>query len=279
MYCNQLGRKLLLLLCTSVFSINVYAQYTEEEGGVETENGYLRYIGIGGGATYQVMNDPAISPIVYSRVGALPMLSHLKLNDYTYSEISLRASSLNLTHNTDKPAKVYTKTRRALLDYRYLVKLPMEMRYTEVRVGGMLSAMFAYKQADHLVDAAKVYEYALSLGLCGKITRELSFGDKTGFLTWDLAIPFFANISRPYYLNREELADPDNKPGKDFFDNSATGTFGKFFRLNSRAAIMYRLNNGNMLQFAYQWDYTRMKTIHKAYFAEHIVSVTFMFNY
>ncbi len=279
MYYNHLGRKFVLLLCSCVFTINVSAQYTEEEGGVESMLGYLRYIGIGAGATYQVMNDPAISPIVYSRVGALPMLSHLKVNGSTYSEISLRASSLNLTHNTDKPTKVYAKTQRALMDYRFLVKLPTEMRYTEIRAGGMLSAMFAHKRAEHLIDASRVYEYAISLGLCGKITREVTFGDKTGFLTWDLAIPFFANISRPYYLNREEFADPDNKPGKDFFDNATTGTFGKFFRLNSRAAIMYRLTNGNMIQFAYQWDYTRMKTIHKSYFAEHIVSVTFMFNY
>ncbi len=279
MYNNHLGRKLVLLLCSCVFTINVSAQYTEEEGGVESKLGYLRYIGIGAGATYQVMNDPAISPIVYSRVGALPMLSHLKLNESTYSEISLRASSLNLTHNTDKPAKVYAKTQRALMDYRFLVNLPMDMRDMEIRAGGMLSAMFGHKRAEHLVDASKIYEYAISLGLCGKITKEVTFGDKTGFLTWDLAIPFFANISRPYYLNREELADPDNKPGKDFFDNAVTGTFGKYFRLNSRAAIMYRLTNGNMIQFAYQWDYTRMKTIHKAYFAEHILSVTFMFNY
>ena len=217
MYAIHLGRKLVLLLCSCVITINVSAQYTEEEGGVESMMGYLRYVGIGAGATYQVMSDPAISPIVYSRVGALPMLSHLKVNESTYSEISLRASSLNLTHNTDKPAKVFAKTQRALMDYRFLVKLPMEMRDMEVRAGGMLSAMFGYKKADHLVDAANVYEYAISLGVCGKITKEVSFGDNTGFLTWDLAIPFFANISRPYYLNRQELADPDNKPGKDFF--------------------------------------------------------------
>lgn len=279
MYLNDLGRRLALCLCACVLATTAGAQYTEEEGGVESVYGYLRYIGIGAGATYQVMNDPAISPVMYSRVGALPMLSHIKVNPSVYTELSLRASSLNLTHNADKPMKVYAKTQRALMDYRFLFKMPVEMRDMEVRAGGILSAQFAYKKADHLVDASRVYEYAVSLGLCGKITKEITFGEKTSFLTWDLAIPFFANLSRPYYLNREELADPDNKPGKDFFDNAVTGTFGKYFRLNSRLALMYRLTNGNMIQFAYQWDYTRMKTIHKSYFAEHIVSVTFMFNY
>ena len=279
MYRKHPEKKLLLFLCACVLSTQLRAQYTEEEGGVESTYGYLRYIGIGAGATYQVMNDPAISPIIYSRVGALPILSLIKVSPTVYTDLSLRASSLKLTHNADEPVKVYTKTRRALTDYRFLFTMPLEMDNTEVRAGGILSAMFAHKRADHLVDASKVYEYAVSLGLCGKITKEITFGERTSFLTWDLAIPFFASLSRPYYLNREELADPENKPGKDFFDNAVTGTFGKFFRINSRAALMYRLSNGNMIQFAYQWDYTRMKTIHKYYFTEHILSMTFMFNY
>ena len=68
-------RKVLLILAPVLFTINVHAQYTEEDGGVESPNGYLRYLGIGAGATYQVMYDEAISPIVYSRVSALPMVS------------------------------------------------------------------------------------------------------------------------------------------------------------------------------------------------------------
>lgn len=273
------GKGLVCLLLMVLFSNTIYAQYTEEEGGIETKNGYLRYLGIGGGATYQVMNDPAISPIVYSRVGPLPMVSNIKVNPSTYTELSLRASSIKLTYSAGNPLKAMVKTQRALMDYRFLFKLPVEMRNYDIRVGGLLSAMFAYKTAPQLVDASKVYEYAVSLGLCGKITKEVTLAGKTTFLSWDLAIPVVANISRPSYLNREELADPENKIIKDFFDNAATGTFGKFFRLNSRVGLMYRLENGNAILFAYQWDYTKMKTIHKSYFAEHILSMSFMFNY
>lgn len=273
------GKRVLLLLLSSVFSLATHAQYTEEEGGVESKLGYLRYMGMGVGATYQVMNDPAISPVIYSKVSALPMINHIKVNATTYSEVALRASALNLTHNLDKDNKVKVKTQRALADYRFLVRIPSEMRNMDFRAGGMLSAMFAHKNAPHLIDAARVYEYAVSLGLCGKVTKEVVMGGKTTFLSWDIAIPFLANISRPYYLNREELADPENKVIKDFLGNSSTGTIGKFFRLNSRVGLMYRLDNGNAILFSYQWDYTKMKTHQKSYFAEHILSMSFMFNY
>lgn len=273
------GRRVLLLLLAVMLSYGVQAQYTEDDGGVESRNGYLRYLGLGAGATYQVMFDEAISPIVYSRVSASPMLNHIKVNESIYTEVSMRASILNLTHNVNKEEKPKVKTQRALVDYRFLFRVPVEMRDFDIRAGGMLGASFTDKNAPLRQDAAQVYEYAVSLGICGKVTKEVVFRDHTTFLTWDVAIPLFANISRPYYLNRQELADPENKIFGDFLKNSTTGSFGKYFRINSRAGFMYRMENGNALQLTYQWDYTRMKTNNKAYFAEHIVSLLFMFNY
>ena len=102
-----------MLLLSVLISCGVHAQYTEDDGGIETKNGHLRYLGLGAGATYQVMNDEAISPIIYSRVSALPMLTHIKVNQTSYSEFSLRASSLKLTHNVNKQLQPFVKTQRA----------------------------------------------------------------------------------------------------------------------------------------------------------------------
>lgn len=272
-------RKCVLFILPLFISFSCFAQYNEDDGGIESRNGYLRYIGLGGGATYQVMRDDAISPIEYSKIGGLPMYTHMKVSSTIYTDFCLRASQLDLTHNEDDEIDVNVKTQRALLDYRLLLKVPVESRYYDIRAGGILSASFAGKKAPHLLDASDVYEYAVSLGLCGRITKEVVLGDNTAFLALDIGIPFFANISRPDYLNRQNIADPEAKPIGDFFGNSATGSFGKFFRLQSRLALMYRLENGNIIQFGYEWDYTRMKTFNKAYFAEHIVSALFMFNY
>lgn len=272
--------RVLMLLLSLMISRAAYAQYSEDEGGIELESGYLRYLGIGGGATYQVMNDPAISPIIYSKVGALPMITNLKINNTIYAELSMRASRINLTHNTDKLMKVKTRTQRALADYRFMLRIPSEeMRNWDIRAGGIFSAMFMHKNAPHLYDASKVYEYAVSLGLSGRIIREITLWGKTSYFTWDVSLPLIANVSRPYFLNREEIEDPENKIIGDFLSNSKTGSIGTFSRLDSRVAILYRLDNGNAVQFAYEWDYGRIKTFEKSYFAEHIVSVLFMFNY
>lgn len=275
----SIGKRCVLFLLTVFVCSNAIAQYTEDDGGIESPNGYLRYVGLGAGATYQVMSDEAISPVIYSKISALPMANLIKVSQTTYTDVSIRASQVNLTHNMDRDMKVNVKTQRALVDYRFMFKMPVESRYNDIRAGGILSGSFTNKLAPHLKDASKVYEYAASLGICGKITREFVLGDNTTFLTWDVSIPLVANISRPFYLNRENLEDPDAKVISDFIGNSSTGSFGTFFRLNSRAALMYRLENGNIIQLAYEWDYTRMKTINKAYFVEHILSVIFMFNY
>lgn len=269
-----------LFMLSVLISFTASAQYTQDEGGVESKMGYLRYVGLGAGATYQVMKDEAISRLVFSQVSALPMLTHTKVSNTIYSQLQLKASIVNLEHmdyKISRPARV--KTQRANLDYRFLVKMPVEMRYLDIRAGGLVSGMFSYKKAPFKVDAANVYEYAASVGLCGRVTREFVMRDHTTFLSWDVGIPFLANFSRPYYLNRVENANPDNKPIQNFLGNSVTGTVGKYFRLNSRVAWMYRLENGNLIQISYQWDYSRMKSINKAYFVEHILSLIFMFNY
>lgn len=273
------ARSVIFVLLCALASSSASAQYTEDEGGIENERGYLRYLGLGAGATYQVMNDPAVSPIWYSKVGAAPMLTNMKMNQVTFSEVSLRASMLSMTHNTDKLLKVNTKTSRALADYRFMIKVPSEREGSDLRAGAILSGMFMHKTAPHLLDAGRIYEYAASLGLTGRFTRELTIAGKTSFFSWDLAIPVLANIGRPYFLNREEVADPENKIFGDLFANSYTSSFGRFFRLDSRIALFYRLDNGNMVRIAYEWDYTRVKTIDKAYYVEHLLSLTFMFNY
>lgn len=269
----------MLLICSFLISLTAIAQYTDEEGGIESKMEYLRYVGLGAGATYQVMQDDAVSPLVYSKVSALPMLTHTKVSTTIYSQLQLKASLLNLTHSGSKDLPVNVKYERATIDYRFLVKMPVEMRNMDIRAGGLLSGMFGYKKAKFKADASNLYEYAASLGLCGRVTREFGMGGRTTFLSWDVGIPFLANFSRPSYLNRVESADPDNKPIQDFLGNSVTGTIGKYFRVNSRLSWMYRLSNGNLIQISYQWDYSKMKSINKVYYAEHILSLIFMFNY
>lgn len=276
----SIGKRYAMVIFSLFICSSTFAQYSEDDGGIESKNGYLRYIGLGAGATYQVMNDEGISPLEYWQVSALPMYTHMKVNSAIFTDLCIRGSRVNLSHDRDtKEDRVKVRVQRALADYRFLVRVPLDSRYYDVRAGGLLSAYFANKQAPQLVDAQDMYEYAVSVGLCGKVSKEVVIGDNSAFLTFDIGIPFFANISRPYYLNRKNLSDPERKALGEIFNNAASGSIGKYFRLDTRLAVMYRLENGNILQVGYEWDYTRMKTHNKAFFAEHIISLMFMFNY
>lgn len=272
-------KRTVVLLFSSIISFTSYAQYSEDDGGIESPNGYLRYVEVGAGATYPTMYDEAMSPIVYSGFGAMPIIGYTKVSQGTLSDVVITASSMNISHDKGELGKVKMKLQRAAIDYRFMFDIPVEMRGVDFKAGAILSAMFNYKEAPHLLDASTVYDYASSIGLTGRALKEFVFRQKTCFLTWDLSIPFFAHLSRPYYLNRKENLDPDNKAVKDFFDNAATGSFGKFFRINSKLGLWYRLENGNAIKLGYQWDYYRMKTINKVYFADHSLYLSFMFNF
>lgn len=259
------------------------AQYTNDDGGIETKSGYLRYFEVGAGAAYQNLYDEAISPVLYWSVGPAAYLGHLKVSATTHSELNIQASSISLNNRTDEFLKTSVKTQRAYFDYRFLLKMPVKLRLgrepVDVKAGAILSGMFAYKNAPHLVDASKIYETVGSFGLSGRISRELYMWDKTCFISWDVSIPFLAYVIRPGFLNIQDDADPDYNNLSGIFDNGSMGSFGKFFRLNSRVSYLYRLENGNALKFGYQWDYFRIKTINKAFFAEHTLFMAFMFQY
>lgn len=274
------AKRVVVLLLSIIVSYTVNAQYTEEDGGIETESGYLRYVYFGAGAAHQYMYDEAISPIYYSNiVGFKPEIGLMKVSSSYFHEFTLSASSINLKHNKEKLLDSKVRAQRASMDYRFMLTMPVGMRNIKVHAGGIFSGMFAHKNAPHLLAASDVYEYAVSLGLSARVTSELTMWGKTAFFSWDLAMPLLTNASRPYYLNRVKVSDPDNKPVKEFFDNASTGSFGKYFRLNSRVSLLYRLDNGNGVMLRYMWDYSRFKTVNKAYFAEHSLSLVFMFNF
>ncbi|MCB0700642.1 MAG: hypothetical protein H6551_03810 [Chitinophagales bacterium] len=274
------SKRVLVLLLSICITSQAIAQYSDDDGGIETESGYLRSVEFAAGATYQNLLDQAISPVLYTNIGPIFRLSNLKISKTNYSEVNIQASSMWLKKKTNELLESGVKTQRALLDYRFLFKMPVESRAFDIRAGGMLSAMFAHKKAPYLQDAATIYEYAVSLGISGKITKEITLFDKTSFLSWDVSIPIVANFSRPAYLNLIQKADPEVKPVGEFLDNATTGLVGKYLRLNSRAYVLVRLDNGNAVKLGYQWDYSRIKSkYNKVYFAEHSVFLAFMFNY
>lgn len=270
---------LLLLLSASLIS---NAQNIAEDEGVLSKKEYARFLGISAGPTYQVFHDELISGMRYEKVGGAVAISNTKINDVKFTELNFQGSYLNMGRKSEELLKATVQQLKATMDYRHTYKLALlDENYFDVRAGMLFSTLFCHRNAKHLPNTGDIYEYAIALGLTGKIAKQQTFRGRQGYVILDLNMPLFANMSRPGYLNHSTELDPESTTIKRIFANNRFTSFGRFFRFNSRFHILYPIKNGNKLRFTYQWDYYRMKGDGdiKVFSAEHTFLITFLFNY
>lgn len=278
---NSLVRGISTLLLSCI-ALGTQAQNIAEDEGILSAKEYARYLGIGAGAAYHSLHDELMSAMRYERIGATANISNTKISETKYTELSFQGAWLKMGRKSEELINANMRSLKATMDYRHMYKLSlMDEAVFDVRAGVLFSTLFAYRNAPHLINASDVYEYAISLGLTGKIAKQQSFGSRQGHIIWDMSIPFISDISRPGYLNQSTELDPDATTLKTIFANNTFTSFGKMFRLNSRIHLLYPLKNGNKLRFTYQWDYYKMKSNSgaKVFSAEHSLILNFLFNY
>ncbi|MFN4248254.1 MAG: hypothetical protein ACK4EY_11050 [Flavipsychrobacter sp.] len=273
------GLPVLLLSCLAV---GANAQNISEDEGILSKKEYARYLGFGVGTTYQSFYDEVLSSKRYDKIGVAACISNTKINDVKYTELMFQGSMLNMERKSDELVNQKIKYYKAFMDYRHMYKLAvLDENIYDVRAGALFSTLFGHRYAPALANTGNVYEYAISVGLTGKVAREQTFSGRRGHIIWDLSIPFFTNTSRPSYMNVNEGVGPTNKALTQMFANNTITAFGKYMRINSRLHILYPLKNGNKLKFTYQWDYYTMKggSGEKVYTAEHTFMLNYQFNY
>ncbi len=273
--------KLPLLPLLLSFCFFKAAAQVEEPVGILTEGGYTRFISIGAGTTYQSFRDEAISKSVYQGFSASPVMRFVKTNDIKFSELSLQASRMNFTRNSDPLLEQKIYSWRAAADYRYMQALPfwVEEEKNQFFVGGQLSGMFSYKNAPKMAGSSKVYEYAATLGPSLRFVKKFEVQNKYHSLSFDLSVPLLSYTARPSYLNRTGSLENEKITASDVFSRAKMGSVGRMFRLNSGLAYTYMMDNGNAVNIAYVWDYYHINNQTHAYYASHTISLQFMFNY
>lgn len=266
---------LLCLLC----SFTAFCQEDDGEG-ILSPGGYNRYWVVGGGGAYNEFFDQSVSAIRYQGFGPAVQLGHMKMNQTVYSDLVIQGSHTTLKRNAFKAVEASVPAYRASLDYWQLFRIKLRNERYDFRPGGIFSMNYASRKLPHLAGSGYVRESAASLGIAARMSKELELKDnRLAHLSWSVGIPLVAYYVRPAYLNTVNSLDPEDKPGKDFFANAQTSFVGKYFRVNSRLTYDYKLHNGNMLLFSYQWDYYKIKTFNTVWYAEHTLSFSLMFNY
>jgi hypothetical protein len=239
-----------------------------------------RYFLFGTGITGQSFYDEAISGVWYSNTGMAPIIGHVKEKRNRVSQLLIEPSFLSLRSKRRDPLRpMKVSTVRLLTDYQLLYDMPRWSGKYDVKFGGQLSLLGAYKEAPQLDNSAIVYDYALSLGVSGKASRPLRVLKHDAELSLQLSVPLVAHMARPMYMNRIEFLDTENDFLGDIFSNASIVTLNRFARINSQLALRYHLKTGNDIRLAYHWDFYRMKDINRVFAAEHMVSFLFMFRY
>lgn len=277
----NIGKAILICFVCILAGGRSFAQLSDEENGIVSANQYTRYFNLGFGGVRQYFRDEALSKLDYSGYGVAPSFGHIKHNHLTWSEFYLQGSVLTARRKDDDLIESEMKVTRMFFDYKFLVGLKMQNERYDVRIGGTLSGLFTHKHAPQFQNAGDVYEYAVSLGLGGMVTRTQEMWGKSCKASWSLGTPVLSRFARPAILNRVQRLKPeDDNHFNDYFGTATTGFLGKFVGIKSRVGFTYPLSNGNAMNLAYQWEYYQMKDVNNAvYFAEHTVSLSYMFNY
>jgi hypothetical protein len=268
------------LVCTFTV-IPSFAQLSDEENGIVSANQYTRYFNLGFGGVRQYFRDEALSKLDYTGYGVAPSFGHVKYNHLTWSELSMQGSVLTAKRKDNGLTESEMKVTRAYFDYKFLVGLKIQNERYDVRIGGTLSGVFCHKHAPQFQNAGDVYEYAIGLGVGAMGSRTQEMWGKSCKLTWSLSTPVLSRFARPVILNQVKRLKPEeDNHFNDYFGTGTSAFLGKYVGIKSRVGFIYPLSNGNAMNFAYQWDYYQMKDVNNAvYFAEHTVSLTYMFNY
>ncbi len=272
---------LLGVLLTMGFANQASAQWDEEEGAIISENGYIRYITVGGGLMYETVLDQAVTGIWYQGPGLGLNLGHSKENDRLYTDWDLHARFSRLGYRNDPLLPAQLNHRRYSLDYRALARLNPDAGRRSLRflLGGMFSGLYDQSEFPHLKHSARAQAYALSLGTSLQLCREIEVYDHPAFLRLDVLFPMFSVVSRTDYLHRQESLDPDYRVFSSFMDRSQAGFWGRYLRLQTRLSYTYVLGNGNRIGLSYQWDYSRIRRDENLFAGVHYLGFHFQFNY
>lgn len=275
-------RWLPLFLCfISLFPLQAWAQWSEEEGVIVSENGYVRYIGVGGGVLYALQRDNALTSIRYEGPGLAAQLSHSKEQDRLYLEWEALGQFSRQSYSGDPLLPASLSNTRLSLDYRALGCLnpEAERRATRTYLGGLFAGVFDQSYYPHLQESSLGQSYALSLGATVMFRKEIEVYDHPAFLSWDFSFPIFSLVGRTDYLNRRQSLDEDFRPFRSLVDRSKAGMWGRYLRLHSRWTYTYVLGNGNRLLVSYQWNFARLRRDQDLYTGTHQLGFQFQFNY
>lgn len=216
-----------------------------------------RYLELGFGATLHRLQDPAVSPMIYTGGPIAIELGFEKRKPHSISRFALsgdigRLDSKNATELRPMASNYF----QADLSYQYLRRLPA---LSANRFTWFLGGQYRWHNSIRLTpqnDTGFItFLIANSISVAARGETALQLFGRQVELGWIGSLPLLSHVIRPSYLNLYNYLDPEHDWLQERLEASEILTFNRFPGFQSRLEFTYPIANGNQLRFAYDWGF------------------------
>lgn len=268
------------LFLLSFFCLTFGALVAQEEQE-KPEMPRSRFLNVGLGWSLQKVQDDGMSPLLYRGSAGSLVLGYSRAKGRSL-EILDTQTSLGLLRNRYAPEISSGRAINLRIDaeYAYLRLLKnVNPMGTSVYFGGIFSSVTNARYHNLLNNSSFNYGGYNGFGITGAIQKELDFWKRSFLLRFRASLPLATYVTRPNYVTLFEYTDPDYNGLEDLMDNSGFYTWNRFFRLNFRTELSYRLPNKNELRLGYIWDYYSYTKLNPVEAAAHYVQFSSLFYF
>jgi hypothetical protein len=240
------------------------------------------YLDMGGGFTYHVIKDDAMSPVRYK--GLLPTLSFGILKEKRGKRLTELRLPVQYALLTSGQFKEYPSMKANMfrLDMDYVYVRQTNMIKNSVKgaffLGASLHTFLDMRYLPQLDNSAILYDNFNSLAISAAYKRTFKLKHKQLTHYHRISMPLFSYGSRPDYLNIYDVTNPDDDLFKYAQRNARLCSFGSFWRIMMRHMLFYPIRGNNQLGISYEWQYYTASFTERIKGASHAILFSLLVN-
>lgn len=275
--------KTILICFLNCLSTCVFAQ-NEAEKNREIILLYMpvkeTYLITGVGLNQFTQLETMVSPLVYKGIGAGASIGLQRRKKERITLLNTYWAKANL-YNTFQPKQYSSALTHVNLSAStcYLIN-KIQFKNIKTRIGWQLSHQSEFRSNTQFQNASLTYNFTTTLAPLLHFEKWLSIAEnkqrklfkkqRSMRLSYQVAIPFIAGVSRPSFNAIRTLNDGtgnayQNSLADEVIGNIKYYTLNHFFALNSNVTFEYFLKNSTSISLQYLWNFESFNIENKSY--------------
>lgn len=237
----------------------------------------IRYLTLGMGTTSQLLQDPAVSPMLYQGSPFTFYLGFEKRKGHSRSQLSLTTDLGKLqSRNATELRPMSSSFYRIDIDYSYLRLLkPGKFNWF---LGGHFRSHNSIRLTPQNDTGFISFLIGNGLGISVRGETDVMLLGRTVNISWQGDVPLFTHIIRPSYLNIYNYIDPEHDWLEERLEASRFVTLNQFPAISSNFQLNYPIRGENQLRLAYQWNFYHLNAAHSVNSGRHSFTIGLLIN-